>query len=284
MGLFDMFGSGKKQQGDEELRENIEKIREKVQQEGRGQARQGQERTAAPTPDETEETPQPPRPPHRGKAPEVSRKGQHRPPRGQARPGQQEEEEEVQERQEQESTTPGPGPVEHHEPGRATAPSRRDREQRQQEQRAGQERKQQQDQAQQQGARERTGGRIRQPPQQSARREQAGEQEPAQTRQEQGREEEAEEHPAEHAVPSPPEVKELDIPEIDKGPLFITVDKFRESLNMVSEMRQVAQDLEASVGSLEGTLSEDRETTDDVEQALEEARQHTERMKDIVSP
>lgn len=85
-------------------------------------------------------------------------------------------------------------------------------------------------------------------------------------------------------VPEPPEVKDLDIPDIDKGPLFITVNKFKDALTTLSEMEQLVQDIEAQVGSLENTLNEDRETEDRMRRLLDETIEDTEVIQSIVSP
>ncbi|MDY6761926.1 MAG: hypothetical protein SVY41_02670 [Candidatus Nanohaloarchaea archaeon] len=90
--------------------------------------------------------------------------------------------------------------------------------------------------------------------------------------------------PTHDDVPEPPELKDLDVPDIEKGPLFITVDKFRDALEAIADMRRVAADMEDYIGSMEGTLQEDRETEDGVRQILDEAEADTEELKDIVSP
>ncbi len=85
-------------------------------------------------------------------------------------------------------------------------------------------------------------------------------------------------------LPEPPEKKELDIPDIEKGPLFINVDKFREAVNTLSELRDLAADLGSDAGSLEGTLDEDRDIQESMEAALEEFERDSEQLQDIVSP
>lgn len=92
------------------------------------------------------------------------------------------------------------------------------------------------------------------------------------------------EGPSHEDVPEPPEVKELDVPDIEKGPLFITVDKFRDALETISDMRRVAADMDDYIGSMEGTLQEDRDTEEGIRRILDEAEEDTENLKDIVSP
>ncbi|MCJ7479002.1 MAG: hypothetical protein MUP63_02380 [Candidatus Nanohaloarchaeota archaeon QJJ-7] len=90
--------------------------------------------------------------------------------------------------------------------------------------------------------------------------------------------------PTHEDVPEPPEVKDIDVPDIEKGPLFITVDKFRDALDAVSDLRRVAADMENYIGSMEGTLQEDRDTEEGVRRILDQAEKDTEDLKDIVSP
>ncbi|MFB6265471.1 MAG: hypothetical protein ABEI07_00120 [Candidatus Nanohaloarchaea archaeon] len=92
------------------------------------------------------------------------------------------------------------------------------------------------------------------------------------------------EGPTREDVPEPPELKDLDVPDIEKGPLFITVDKFRDALDAVSDLRRVASEMDDYVGSMEGTLQEDRDTEEGVRRILDEAEEDTEELKDIVSP
>ncbi|MDY6769163.1 MAG: hypothetical protein SVW02_03600 [Candidatus Nanohaloarchaea archaeon] len=92
------------------------------------------------------------------------------------------------------------------------------------------------------------------------------------------------EGPTHEDVPEPPEMKELDVPDIEKGPLFITVDKFRDALQAISDMRRVARDMEDYIGSMEGTLQEDRDTEEGIRDILAEAESDTEELQDIVSP
>ncbi len=112
--------------------------------------------------------------------------------------------------------------------------------------------------------------------------------EPAAAEQDRGTVEERDEEPSDGPthddVPEPPEVRDIDVPDIEKGPLFITVDKFRDALDAISDLRRVAADMENYIGSMEGTLQEDRETEEGVRQILDEAETDTEELKDIVSP
>ncbi len=85
-------------------------------------------------------------------------------------------------------------------------------------------------------------------------------------------------------VPKPPEVKDLDIPDIQKGPLFITMNKFKTALTTLSEMKELSGELEAQIGALENTLEEDIETENEFKKLLDDTIQGTEVIQDIVSP
>ncbi len=85
-------------------------------------------------------------------------------------------------------------------------------------------------------------------------------------------------------VPQPPEVKDLDIPDITKGPLFITVNKFKDALTTLSEMKHMVADLESSIGSLENTLEEDRETEESLREILDTTITDTEIIQNVVTP
>ncbi|MDY6768495.1 MAG: hypothetical protein SVW02_00085 [Candidatus Nanohaloarchaea archaeon] len=112
--------------------------------------------------------------------------------------------------------------------------------------------------------------------------------EPAAAEQDRGpaaeRDEEPSDGPTHDDVPEPPEVRDIDVPDIEKGPLFITVDKFRDALEAIADLRRVADEMEDYIGSMEGTLQEDRETEDGVRRILDEAETDTDELKDIVSP
>lgn len=90
--------------------------------------------------------------------------------------------------------------------------------------------------------------------------------------------------PTHDDIPEPPEVEDIDIPDIEKGPLFITVDKFRDALQAISDMRQIAAEMDSYIGSMEGTLEEDRDTQEGIRQILDDAEGNTRELQDIVSP
>ncbi len=88
----------------------------------------------------------------------------------------------------------------------------------------------------------------------------------------------------EEEIPNPPEMKELDIPDIQKGPLFITMNKFKDALTTLSEMKDLADELETQTGTLENTLEEDRAAEQEFRRLLDATVQGAETIQDIVSP
>lgn len=74
------------------------------------------------------------------------------------------------------------------------------------------------------------------------------------------------------------------MPEVNKGPLFIRVKKFKEAKRLVKEMNQLGSDLETQVGGLRNTLDEDDQTNSELEQTLGRLEDSMDSMKRIVSP
>ncbi len=83
-------------------------------------------------------------------------------------------------------------------------------------------------------------------------------------------------------LPEPPELKELDLPDVEEGPLFVEVDTFRTTLQALADMRRVSRELDDHVGSMEGTLDEDRETADGMTDLLDRAEETTRRMRQLL--
>jgi hypothetical protein len=85
-------------------------------------------------------------------------------------------------------------------------------------------------------------------------------------------------------IPEPPETKEIEVPDIQKGPLFIRVRKFKEAKQMVSRMRELNEDMETQMGGLRNTLQEDQETTRRLNDAMKRLQDSMNTSRDIVSP
>lgn len=254
MGLLDRFRGGGKSDKEDELEENIEKIREKIQGQGGGQ----RDLSRPPAPDR-ESGDRPPRPPaegdeerSQGPAPPTPDADERaRPPRGQL--GSQGGKDRQPERQ-------GAGPQE-----RGPSPTDRSR----QEDRDGPETA-----APQRGAGGQAAGRPgptqqggREKPRQPDRRDETG----------------SGEAPDSTELPEPPELTEIDVSEIEGGSLYVTVDTFRDTLQTVADLRTLARDLDDHVGSMEGTLDEDHETARGVEQLLDSADDRIEEMRELMT-
>ncbi len=85
-------------------------------------------------------------------------------------------------------------------------------------------------------------------------------------------------------VPDAPEVKEIETPEIEKGPLFIRVEKFRNAEETLADMRKVVDEIESDVGSLENGLDEDTRMRKELEAIINKLEASLGSAKDIVSP
>lgn len=79
-------------------------------------------------------------------------------------------------------------------------------------------------------------------------------------------------------------MKEIEVPDVNKGPLFIRVKKFKEAKRLVDELGQLGQDLETSIGGLRNTLDEDDQINSQLEDTLTRLEDSMSSMKNIVSP
>jgi hypothetical protein len=292
--MFDFFGSDKNQEKRKELEENIAQIREKVQNEERQRrAASGNDFREAPQEPQQQagqqEQRQPPQRPEQDGSPGGSQQPQQRSQRPdeqrqeepqmdepqRRRQGQSDESDQRQQRQQPEDGDWEPEPPERlsqDQDGTDTQPQQPTPATRQQ---------RQQPEDQQDRPR---------PPQPQAARNRA--QETAQEQQEmatQDMDESAADTDTDSRmsvddVPQPPEVKDLDIPEIRKGPLFITVDKFKNALTTLAEMQELVTELDSSIGSLENTLEEDRGTEEKLRDILDTTISGTEVIQDTVTP
>lgn len=85
-------------------------------------------------------------------------------------------------------------------------------------------------------------------------------------------------------VPDAPETKEIDVPEIDKGPLFIRVEKFKKVRRMVQQLQRTGEDMKTKMAGLQTTLKEDRDTEDNLDNTMKDLNASIEQMKDMLSP
>ncbi len=85
-------------------------------------------------------------------------------------------------------------------------------------------------------------------------------------------------------IPEPPELKEIQVPDIERGPLFIRVQKFREAKRMVDDMYELGGELETEMAGLRNTLEEDKDVGRRIADTLKDMKNSLTTIKDIVSP
>lgn len=85
-------------------------------------------------------------------------------------------------------------------------------------------------------------------------------------------------------VPSPPESKEINVPEIDRGPLFLRREKFQRAKQMIDEMLYLTGEIEETVNSLEAGIQEDQRTERDIREMLKNFEDDRSSVEDIISP
>lgn len=85
-------------------------------------------------------------------------------------------------------------------------------------------------------------------------------------------------------IPDAPEKKEINVPEIEKGPLFIRVKKFKEAKKLIHQMQDMTENVETDMGGLQNTLEEDRKVERDLKGTLKKLRDSMKNIHTIVSP
>ncbi|MFB6147333.1 MAG: hypothetical protein ABEJ66_00460, partial [Candidatus Nanohaloarchaea archaeon] len=85
-------------------------------------------------------------------------------------------------------------------------------------------------------------------------------------------------------VPNPPETRELEVPDIDRGPLFLRQKKFLRAKQMIEDMLYLSDEMEKTVNDLEAGLQEDQEIERDVVEILREFEDNRTEVEDIISP
>lgn len=85
-------------------------------------------------------------------------------------------------------------------------------------------------------------------------------------------------------LPAPPQSREIDVPEIDRGPLFLKQQKFLRAKKMVEDMLYLADDMERTVNDLEVGLQEDQEIEREVRTILMEFEDDRTAVEDVISP
>lgn len=85
-------------------------------------------------------------------------------------------------------------------------------------------------------------------------------------------------------IPDPPKTKKINVPEIEKGPLFIRRKKFESAVNMIEEMRYLSREIEEVVNRLEQGINQDRETEKEARNILHAIEDDRRGVQDIISP
>lgn len=85
-------------------------------------------------------------------------------------------------------------------------------------------------------------------------------------------------------IPEPAKTRELNVPEIDKGPLFIRRQKFEHASQLIQEMRYLADQVEKTVNDVEADIQRDQETESQIREILHEFEDDRTEVERIVSP
>lgn len=85
-------------------------------------------------------------------------------------------------------------------------------------------------------------------------------------------------------IPDPPETKQLNVPDVDKGPLFIKRKKFESAVSMIRDMKQISAEIDRTVNRLQKGIEEDRKTQRSAKELLHELEDDRKDVRQIVSP
>ncbi len=88
----------------------------------------------------------------------------------------------------------------------------------------------------------------------------------------------------EQEIPKPPETREINVPEIDKGPLFIRRQKFERASQMIQEMHYLSEEIEAVVNRIEEDVQADRDTERQVRELVHDFEDNRTEVETIISP
>ncbi len=81
-----------------------------------------------------------------------------------------------------------------------------------------------------------------------------------------------------------PETKKIDVPDIEKGPLFIKVKKFKKAKNTLQDMHDINDKLRTKMRGLESTLDEDKMNSQEVQDFLKDLEGSMGSIKEKVDP
>lgn len=85
-------------------------------------------------------------------------------------------------------------------------------------------------------------------------------------------------------IPEPPETREIDVPEIEKGPLFIRRQKFNKAKQMINDMKYISRELQTTMNDLESGISQDQGIESDLREMLHEFENSRDQVQSIISP
>jgi len=78
--------------------------------------------------------------------------------------------------------------------------------------------------------------------------------------------------------------EKLNVPEIEKGPLFIRRKKFKSAVKRIQEMRYLSREIEEVVNHLEEGINQDRGTEKQAREILHSLEDNRRGVQDVVSP
>ncbi len=81
-----------------------------------------------------------------------------------------------------------------------------------------------------------------------------------------------------------PETKKIEVPDIEKGPLFIKVKKFKKAKNTLQDMHDINDRLRTKMRGLESTLDEDKMNSQEVQDFLKDLEGSMGSIREKVDP
>lgn len=85
-------------------------------------------------------------------------------------------------------------------------------------------------------------------------------------------------------IPEPAQTKQLDVPDVEKGPLFIRQSKFERAAQLISDMQYLTDQVEATINAVEEQIQRSQETESEVRQLVDDFEKGRTEVEDIVSP
>ena len=79
-------------------------------------------------------------------------------------------------------------------------------------------------------------------------------------------------------------MRKLEIPKIERGPLFITRQKFYDGLEILREIEQISSDLGERIAEVERTMNEDSKVHQWLKDSIDKASSFTEETEHLITP